>query len=283
VVLALSAAALGAAFLVPYKAAGELAPQPLIVLAMLACAAVLNSATALGQLRGTMRVDRVNVGVACALAGCTVVGNISVLRALATLEPAVASVVTHTQVFFVVVFAWIWLAETPSPRFALGAALALGGFGVMRLTGVGSATVTTDGVMWALLAATMWAAMQVITRRYAVRMQIVFVNAFRLWLAVGVLLVLPGTGAAVFDIGGRAWLYAAAAAFVGPFLARVCLMYAVRHITASHSTLVGLVGPVFAFGFGFAAFGTMPAPLEICGGILIVAGVAIPIRELSGA
>lgn len=249
---------------------------------MLSCAAVLNTAAALWLLRGSIELSRVNVGVACALAVCTVVGNIAMLHALGTLEPALASVFSQTQVFFVVAFAWVWLSEAPSLRFALGAVVALGGFGLMRLSDVESATVTTEGVLWGLLAATMWASMQVITRRYAARIQIVFVNAFRLWIAVSVLLLLPGTGLDVFDIGGRAWLYAAAAAFVGPFLARVCLMYAVRYVTASHSTLVGLVGPVFAFVFGFAAFGTMPATWEIVGGIIIVLGVAVPIGEIAG-
>jgi drug/metabolite transporter (DMT)-like permease len=99
---------------------------------MLSCAAVFNTVAAVGQLRGTIEFSRINVGVSLALAVGTVIGNIAMLRALSTLEPALASVVTHTQVFFVVVFAWVWLAEKPSSRFALGALVALGGFGLMR-------------------------------------------------------------------------------------------------------------------------------------------------------
>jgi drug/metabolite transporter (DMT)-like permease len=246
---------------------------------MLACAAVLNTIAAVGQLRGRLRIDRLALAVASALAACTVVGNIAALRALATLEPAIASVATHTQVLFVVALAWPLLGERPSRRFWVGAALAGGGFVVMQPTPAAGATVTGEGLLWALLAASMWAAMQVITRAYATRIQPVAINAIRLWLAVAAMACMPG---AVGDLSAAPpdlWLLAGAAALAGPFASRVCLMYSVRYISASHSTLIGLVGPVFALGFGVAILGTAPAPVELLGGAIIAAGVAIPLSE----
>jgi drug/metabolite transporter (DMT)-like permease len=147
----------------------------------------------------------------------------------------------------------------------------------------GAGTVTTAGVGLALLGASMWATMQVITRSVASRIDLVLVNAFRLWLSVVVLACVPGTvtGAAAMPVEG--WALAMIAALVGPFFSRVALMYAVRYITASHSTLIALAGPIFAFLLGLAVFGTAPTALEIAGGLIILAGVALPVLELMGA
>jgi drug/metabolite transporter (DMT)-like permease len=54
-------------------------------------------------------------------------------------------------------------------------------------------------------------------------------------------------------------------------------MYAVKTLSASRSTLIVLAGPVFAFVFALAAFGTVPAPYELIGGAIIVIGVALAI------
>jgi drug/metabolite transporter (DMT)-like permease len=281
--LSLVAALFGAVFLIPYKAAGQVAPASGVVIALLFTAAVFNTITAYGW-QGCRRLPRrIELLVALALAVCTVIGNVAVLGALARLEPAIVSVVTYSQVFLVVALAWPLLGERPTSRFAAGAALAVGGFALMKSAGAGAGTVTTAGVGLALLGASMWATMQVITRSVASRIDLVLVNAFRLWLSVVVLACVPGTvtGAAAMPVEG--WALAMIAALVGPFFSRVALMYAVRYITASHSTLIALAGPIFAFLLGLAVFGTAPTALEIAGGLIILAGVALPVLELMGA
>ena len=76
-----------------------------------------------------------------------------------------------------------------------------------------------------------------------------------------------------------AWLLGAAA--TGPFISRLCLMFSLRYISASHSKLVTLTAPVFAFLLGFAVFDVVPTGREAVGSALIVAGVVVPVLELA--
>ena len=279
-ILSLAAAFLGAAFLIPYKAAGQIAPVRGVVLALLLAAAALNTLTALSRRSGRRRPSGRELAVSLALALCTVVGNLAVLGALAVLEPAITSVVTHTQIFLVVALAWPLLGERPTARFAAGAVLAIAGFAVMQWPGSGADRVAAAGIGLALLASAMWATMAVITRAVAARIDLLRVNAVRLWIASAAMACVPGTVEVARGMSGTAWALAAAAAFAGPFMSRVALMYSVRYITASHSTLISLVGPFFAFLLGLAAFGTTPSPLQIAGGAILLAGVALPVLEL---
>jgi probable blue pigment (indigoidine) exporter len=247
-----------------------------VVLAMVIASAALNTLVVAGQLR-RVRLDRVTLKVSFALAVCTVGGNLAVLYALHTLHPAIVSVTTHIQVLFVVALAWPLLGERPSARFAVGTLIALGGFVLMRVGELGDGTVTTIGLLWGLLASTMWAVMAVITRRYAMVIRPVVVNSLRLWLAAIALACMPGVATSLTASSPRVWLYAAAAGLAGPVLSRVTLMYSLRYATASTVTLIGLVGPVMAFALGLLAFGTMPGTIELLGGVIVVSGVALPI------
>ena len=55
------------------------------------------------------------------------------------------------------------------------------------------------------------------------------------------------------------------------------LMNALRYVSASFTALAGLFAPVFAFVFGYLAFGDVPGRHELLGAALILAGVAWPV------
>lgn len=279
----MTAAFCGAASLIFYKAAGHVAGRAEVVLATLACAAVFNTLLALGRPGPTLPRDRVSVITALGLGVLTLLANLAVLRALATLEPALASVVSHTQILFVAVLGWMVLGERITPILALGIAIALTGIAVMRIPQGATLQLELAGTAWALGAALMWATMQVISRRVIHRIQPIPVNTLRLWSAAIILALLPDTLRGMFTLDAHTWLLAAGAAVSGPFLARMLLMYAVRYIPASHSTLTTLVGPVIAFLLGYLAFGTVPSRIEIIGGLLVLGGVAMPILDMARA
>lgn len=278
--LAVASSFWAAAFLIPYGAASEMASREELALALVLCAAVIGTVTTPLRAGGAVRGElRATAGVSAALGMCTVVGNVAMAEALSRVEPAVTSVILQTEVLFVAALAALWLREAITARFALGAALALAGFVVMRLPGAGADAIDPVGAAAAAVAALSFSLMHVITRSAIHRIDPRAVNALRLWLAAALLALIPGNAASALSLDAAAWALAGAAAACGPFLGRLCVMYAVRYIPAGHARLAGLVSPVFAFILGVALLGSVPSGLEIGGGAVILFGVALPLWE----
>jgi drug/metabolite transporter (DMT)-like permease len=295
--LSLASAALAAIFLIPYKLASERAPAELVTMTMLASAAVFNTlASAGGKLRAARAHARErgqgrdpdrprrSLGptllIAAVIAVLTAAGNYAVATALTSAAPGLVSVVQQTQVVYVAAVSAVLLGERITLRFGVGVAVALAGFMVMSLP-MGESAGVPLGALWALLSAVCFGSMHVITRMEIHRIDPVLVNAIRLWFAVA--LLLPGQLDGAFRLDLATWALVAGAGFLGPFLSRLCLMFAVRHISASRSALLVLAGPVFAFLFAWLVLDIEPAPRELLGGALILAGVALPLLELAAA
>lgn len=266
-----------AAFLIPYKQASLIADAQAVALVMLAASAIMNTVAAATELRGKLRLDRLSLLTAVALAGFSVVGNFCSAMALLTLEPAIASVLYRTQIVFVAVAGVFALGEGITRTFALGAGVALAGLVVMQLpeTGLAEFGSSAAGVLWALGASASFASMAVITRRVIHRIRPIAVNAVRLWLAVAVLALVPGTAQSALDADPRMWLFASLAAACGPFVSRLLIMFALRYITAAYQTLVSLSSPLFAFVLGFVFMGSIPSAQEILGGAVMLLGIAV--------
>jgi drug/metabolite transporter (DMT)-like permease len=217
--------------------------------------------------------------VALMLGVITVSGNVCLTEALSRIDAGVTSVLLQTQVFFVAVAGWLLLGERVSLRFAIGAVIAIVGFVVMRDPFGVTTALSTTGALWGLGAALSFGLMHVVTRKYIARIQVVTVNALRLWFAVALLLVLPGRASGLLELPREAWLLAAAAAFFGPFSSRLLVMFAVRYIKASQAALIGLLVPIFAFVLEALILGVTPSTLEVVGGLIILVGVALPVTE----
>ena len=80
----------------------------------------------------------------------------------------------------------------------------------------------------------------------------VVVNSLRLWIAAGLVALVPGRVALLGQVDGTAWALAAGAALSGPEVSRLLMMLGLRHISAAMSTLVLFATPVFAFLLGDA-------------------------------
>ncbi len=277
--LAAGAAASAAVFLVLYKAAQAHAPRGDVVAAMLLASAGFNSAMALVRERGRLALGRTGRRTVLALAVGTLVGNVAVAESLGRIEPAITSVLMQTQVLFVALLARVALGEPITRRFVVGVAVAFLGVAVMRAPLEGSVGISLPGVLYALAAAAGFGAMQVVTRKVISRIRPVPVNAARLWLATGVLLLAPGRVESLATMPPQGWALAVGAAACGPFVSRLLLMAAVRDIPASQSVLFGLISPVLAFGLAWVLLGSVPTHRELAGGLIVLIGVAIPIHE----
>ncbi len=292
----LLAAVFAAGFLIPLRAAVDLAPRVSVLTAVFACAATFNLALTAGLSRvHRPRVDRTAALSAIGLALCTVAGNGGISLALPEIGAGMTSAVMKAQVLLTPVLA-IWLLREPvSRRLWVGALVALVGFVLPQwleggapgggapgggASGGGAPGVGASGggvgYLGALLAAISFSAMQILTRRVITAIQPATVNALRLVIAVAALQLFE-SGRAAWDLPVEVWGLAALAGLLGPGFSRLCLMAALRHVSPSISALVALTGPVYAFGLGYLFFGEAPTWLEAAGAVLILAGVTWPL------
>lgn len=274
--------ALGAAlFFIPFKVAGQEAERDVVVLAILLVGAVANTTISVAQTRRALRIDRLTLVVALLFGALTAAGNLATSESLHSLDAGMTSVLQHTQVLLVAAGSWLFLAERITGRFAAGAVIVIAGLVIMRVPVDQGAAIDMVGVIWALGSALCFAVVHVVTRAVIARIQPMSVNALRLWFSVLLLLCLPGNARELVHMGGYPWLLCAVAAIMGPLIGRICIMYAVRYISASHSALITLIGPVFAFALDWAILGRAPTTIELIGGAVIVAGIALPLFELA--
>jgi drug/metabolite transporter (DMT)-like permease len=282
----MAAAALVTGYLVPYKiAAAEVGPDGL-VFPMLLCAALINSLfdgakqlSARG--RALWRWDRTTAIVVLLLAVSSAFGNEATCRALVYVDPGLVSVGLRTQVIFVALAAMLVLGERVTLRFWIGVVVVLGGFLLLAWVRGLERGISMIGVAWAVAAAAGFGTMQIVVRRNVGHINHLQVNTLRLWLAVPIVLLVPGRVAVLPELDPRLWFLAAIAALHGPVLSRLCLMQALRHLPAAYATLALFVSPVFAYLVTGVVLGTWPGPFELAGGALILIGVALPILEVA--
>ncbi|MEO1234664.1 MAG: DMT family transporter, partial [Myxococcota bacterium] len=259
----LLAALFAAAFLVPYRYSVELAPRGTAMTAMFVVAVVFNGAVAFAQVGHRMlRFDRVAGVLAIALAAFTIAGNLGIGGALPDIGAGMTSVVLKAQVILTPALAVFLLSERAPSRLWVGGCVAL--LGVAAPQWLAAEPRGTVGYAWALLGATAFALMQIVTRRVIDRIQPAAVNALRLVLAVIVLHGWP-EGRAAWSASWTLWAAAGLAGILGPGVSRLCLMAALHHVSPSLTALIALIGTVFAFLFGFFFFGETPSGLELAG------------------
>jgi drug/metabolite transporter (DMT)-like permease len=265
-----------AIYLFPYKRAAAFSSPQVLAYALLLVAAVSSTGLDLWQRRGTTAVSerRVFWSTSAVLAVLTISGNFCGAQAVSRLDPALVSVLLRTEIVFVGALAALLLGERLTPALGAGAALALAGLAVMRwplaLDDAGA------GALWALGGAVSFGMMQVLTRRVIGRISPVTVNSCRLWIAIGLLSLVPGLPRAAFTQGTAFWSAVTFAGLFGPFLGRLFIMFSLRSLRAAHSALLLLLAPVFAFSIGFVGFGSVPRLMELLGGAIMLVGIALP-------
>ena len=276
--LALVSAIFGAVFLLAFRSATDAAPRATAVLAMLAWSTGFNGALALGRPSQTpRRPPSHTLRVALVLSVLTVTGNVGVAGALETLDPGLTSTVLQTQIFVVGLGGWVLLGERITGRFVVGGVFALAGFALLGGVSSASSGASLVGLAFALLASISFGGMLLYTRKVITRIDPITVNVVRLALATAAVAAWLAARNELGHLGARVWLATALAAACGPFASRLCLMFAVRHISAARTKLITLLSPVVAFALEVVWLGQLPSGAELAGAGLILAGVLLPI------
>ena len=236
-------------------------------------------------LRGRWKVLRRNSGMVAvygliAVAGC----QVAYFNAVQHLSVGVALLLEYMGVILVVL--WLWLAEGQRPRrltVAGSVAAVIGLVFILDLTG--DATIDFVGVLWGLGAAVGLATFFILSARsesdlppIAMAGGGMAVGAVALLAlgAVGVLPMAANTDDVTFAGQQVSWLVPVLGlSLIAAALAYVIGITAARKLGSKMSSFIGLTEVLFAVFFAWVFLGELPTAVQLLGGALIVAGVAL--------
>jgi len=272
-----------AGFLTCFKLGAGLGDVSDATLVMLASAAVLNSVASSVQEGGRIRIptDRLSLVLALVLSFITLVSNECAVIAVSRISPALTSVLQQTQILFVAAMGMAVLHERLTARFWAGTAVAGVGLVLLQLSPDKTASFDALGSFLAVLSAALFGLMAIITRLYIHRIRPVAVNALRLWMALG-LWFLVHRRLPHLPLRPDFVVYCALAGAFGPFLSRTAIMYALSYVSPTQTTLVQLTTPAITLIPSFFVFGAVPTARELTGGLIMLAGIALPVLERLG-
>src|SRR5690606_25942692 len=213
-----------------------------------------------------------------AVAGCQLAYFLAVER----LTVAVALLLEYSGVLLVVLWHWLRHGRRPRPLTLAGTALALGGLALV-LDVFGSVRVDPLGVMWGLIAAAGLATYFVVSEDDSSGVPPLALATGG--LAVGALALLAAGALGLLDLtwvrtevelAGAVVPWWATVLALGLFAASFAYatgIAGVRRLGSKLASFVGLSEVLFAVAWAWLLLGEAPAPVQLVGGVLVMAGV----------
>lgn len=215
-----------------------------------------------------------------AVAGC----QLAFFNAVAHLSVGVALLLEYLG--SVLVVGWLWLRHGQRPRrlTVAGAGTAvLGLLLVLDVTGSGDLDVV--GVLWGLAAAVGLATFFIVSASTDNKLPAIPMAWASMLIGSGLLIVLGAAGLVPLQANtsdvllldhATSWLVALAGlAVISAVIAYVTGIGAARRLGAKVASFVGLTEVLFAVLFAWLMLGQLPRPIQLVGGVFIVAGVAM--------
>src|SRR6478672_5343599 len=237
------------------------------------------------SLRGRWHVLRRNLGMIAiyglvAIAGC----QVFYFNAVQHLSVGVALLLEYMGIVLVVGWLWIRSGQPPRRLTIAGSAVAVIGL-VLILDLIGDAHIDLVGVLWGLGAAVGLAVFFILSARSDSELPPLAMASGGMTIGAITLLALGGLGVLPMaantddvDFAGRevSWLVPVIGLSVlAAALAYVVGISAARILGSKLASFVGLTEVLFAVMFAWLFLGQLPTGMQLIGGVLIVAGVAL--------
>lgn len=254
-----------------------------VVLVRIAIAALVVAPLAVVSLRGRWALLRRNARVVVLYGGLGVVGaQFCYFSAVAHMQVAPALLIEYTAPAAVVGWMWLRHGERPGRITLVGAAVAVAGL-VLVLDVVSGADLSVPGVLWSLGAMVGAAAYFVISADernglppLALAGGGLVVGAVLLGVAALVgLLPMAGSRADTTYAGTAVswWVPLLLLGVVTAAVAYVTGIAAGRRLGSRLASFVALLEVVAAVGFAWLLLDELPGPVQLAGGLLVLAGV----------
>jgi O-acetylserine/cysteine efflux transporter len=203
------------------------------------------------------------------------------------MPPGLASLVLQAQVLFTVAIAALWLRERPSRTQRLG--VALGGAGLVTIAVGRGLAAPLLPLLVLVLAAVSWAVGNVLTRRAGGLTGPGAGLGVTVWSglvvpvpALALSLVFEGSdaiGAALSHVQWQAVASTAFTAYLSSLVGYGVWNTLLGRYPVARVTPFAMLVPVFGMVAAGVAFGERPSPVELGGGVVLLAGVAVAVAR----
>jgi drug/metabolite transporter (DMT)-like permease len=207
---------------------------------------------------------------------------------IALTSVANATLLANLTPIVVVLFYWVVLRQRPTPRFALGAALALAGAAGLAL-GAGAAVRGEGGTgsgnellgdLYGIVTAFAYAGYLLAVGRARDRaggFQVMFASTAVAALVTGAVALVSGE--ILWPETATGWAVLAGLALLVHVAGQGGIVWALGRLPAPLSSVVILIQPVVAAGLGWWWLGEPLGPLDVACAVLVLAGVLIARRQ----
>lgn len=205
-------------------------------------------------------------------------------QAVATLPVGIALLLEYTAPVVIILWLWVRHGHRPSRLTVIGATVAIGGL-LLVLDLVSGQSVDLGGTIWALIGMVGAATYFVLGAHEAEGLPPIVlagggmvVGALGLSVAGLVGLIPMSFRSATVALGGRQvpwWVDVLALGILTAAIAYACGIAASRRLGSRLASFVALTEVLFALVFAWLLLGELPRPVQLLGGVVLIAGVVL--------
>ncbi len=190
------------------------------------------------------------------------------------LKPTVATVIFNVRGVWGILFGLLILKERYTRGEYIGMGIILAGLLVLFVDAGGTDEI--KGALMSIGGALAYVVTNSFVKRFVSRSGVIPALFARFTVPMIFFFLLGFAEGIPFDaLHGRTLLLILFGAFVGPFLSFVLIYNSLKYLSLGVQTIFQSVGPFFTAFYSYFVFADLPAPLEIAGGIAIVAGILV--------
>jgi drug/metabolite transporter (DMT)-like permease len=194
-------------------------------------------------------------------------------------NPSVPSFLRNLEYLFVTLLGVWLLSERFNKWTGAGGLLILSGAFIISFRESGLNGFMTATALMMLISTVFYAIRTILVKKHIGEISPVVLALNRAVLIFLVALAfLLGTGDSIL-IPQVAFLNILAGSFVGPFLTSIFQYSALRYIQASHAAIVQSTTGLFVLMGALLMFGSLPSHIQITGGLVTIAGVALMMKS----
>ena len=226
-----------------------------------------------------MKLDKKFIFFILLLALCTILGNLLFLFSIQQISPGIAQLTQRTEIIFVLYLSWFFLKEKVSFRVNLAVLVIFFGIAILKWDSANISQFITGllPIFFAILSGFFFACMQLVIQEAVKKFTPAFINIWRLgvtlWLLFVFLLIFLPNLQSVFNPNSAVLFWAAIAAFLGPFMARLFYSYACQILPVSKIVLLTPLAAIFTLFFQWTLLGIRVSLIEILGSTIVLIGI----------